>query len=204
MNKLTVDSTLLIMVDIESLDTGPNSVILQMAFAAAESADPDKIISEYSVSLPVNPQTTKKLHLQRTINMDTILWWMDQSREARALLRDNEGDDVDELFALTRSFLKRVARCIDANPNNYEIWARGPQFDIVNIEGLADQVGESVPWSYNTVRDLRSFMSTAGISSSNVAKLPGQVDHVALDDCRFQLACWSAANTAIGRDASGG
>ncbi len=67
-----------------------------------------------------------------------------------------------------------------------EVWARGPQFDIVNLETLFVDCGLRAPWAYDRVMDLRTTMRLAGIKSEDVDS-SGIVPHIAIDDCRFQL-----------------
>lgn len=177
-----------IMKDIESLDLGPKSVVTQLAFVAFDMDDPEdqfRVVSEY---LPIQPQ----IFLGRTINADTVIWWMNQSEEARAGFKQNTGNDMDELTSLVNSFNRKLSQVIEG-ADDYEIWARGPQFDIVNIETLFGDCGEQVPWKYDRVRDLRTLMKLAGVATADVIRPADQIDHVALDDCRYQILCYQQA-----------
>jgi hypothetical protein len=145
--------------------------------------------------LPIDPQVSCLIP-PRQVSGDTIIWWMGQSDLARAKFKESTGNDPEELFSLMRHFVRRFNNITD-NSKDYEIWARGPQFDIVAIESLLFQCGIPVPWSYDKVRDLRTLMSLAGISAGSVMQEEGLIAHNALDDCTFQIACYEAAIRAL-------
>ena len=176
------------MFDIESLDLGTQAVVTQIAFVAFDLADPETVLKEVTEYLPIQPQ----LALGRTISAKTIIWWMQQDDKARNRFKQNDGDDMDELLALMRSVARKASQVI-AESNGYEIWARGPQFDIANIESLLSACGEKAPWKYGAVRDLRTLMSQAGLHVSDVPRRPTLIEHVALDDCKYQIECYVEA-----------
>ena len=76
----------------------------------------------------------------------------------------------------------------------YEIWARGPQFDIAAVESLMEECGVEVPWVYDSVRDLRTLMAAAGITTDDVPKPEGMIAHHAGWDCIYQIRCYMEAN----------
>jgi 3' exoribonuclease, RNase T-like len=178
------------MFDIESLDVGPKSIVTQIAFVAFDLADPLTPIREVSEFLPIQPQ----IQMNRTFSADTLIWWMGQSVEARVRFNQNTGNDLDELPSLIRSVTRKFRNLVGGDDvESYQVWARGPQFDIVNIESLITDVGELVPWRYDSVMDLRTMMKLAGLKSADVEKPATLIDHVALDDCKFQILCYAEA-----------
>lgn len=181
-----------IMVDIESLDLGPRSVVTQIAFVAFPLDDPDTVVKEVNEFLPIQPQ----LALNRTMSASTILWWMTQSDDARGLFQYNDGDDLDELLAMVRSVSRKFTQSLAGFPS-YEVWARGPQFDIVNLESLLIDCGESVPWKYDRVRDLRTIMGAANLKTADVVPSREFTKHVAIEDCYFQIECLYAAHRKL-------
>lgn len=174
----------LFMADIESLDLGPRSIITQVAILVVDQDDPEgeplRVINEY---LPIQPQ----IAMARTWSFSTLNFWMSQDDKSRAGFDRNGGDDLEELLALIRSVNRKVQQEIEGAVD-YELWAKGPQFDIVNMETLMQDAGLDVPWSYNKVRDLRTLMGEADLHTADI-KSDDIVKHVALDDCRFQIRC---------------
>lgn len=175
------------MFDIESLDTGPRSVVSQIAYSIARADDPETIVDQRLVYLPIQPQVV----LKRTISASTILFWMKQSDEARARFAENTGEEFEELPALLRHIMRGYANTV--LDKETEVWARGPQFDIVNIESLAQDCAVDVPWGYSKVRDLRTLMAMAGIATADVPREPRLKEHMADHDTEYQLQCYVEA-----------
>ena len=197
--KKVVEPEVGIMFDIESLDVGPRSVVTEVAFVAFDLADPTTVLKSVEESLPIEPQ----LALRRTISADTLLWWMKQPELARSRMQNCTGNDMEELFALIRSINRKFLQV--TKDKDYEVFARGPQFDIVNIESLCTDAGEDAPWQYYKVRDLRTIMATAGIHSADVERnLKLHPEHIAKADCMYQIQCLAEANARLGQVAAGG
>lgn len=178
-------SKLGIMLDLETLDLGPKSCILQIGIIAFPLDDPETEMRRVDQYLPVQPQ----IALGRTISFKTMLWWMEQDEKARARFVDNDGNDMEELTALVRSVHRKLSDLIQSvGQANIELWAKGPQLDVVNLEGLFADCGLNTPWSYNSVMDLRTVMRLANVDAADVDK-SGIVPHVAISDCQFQIRC---------------
>jgi len=180
-----------IMLDNETLDLGPRSAMLQVGIIAFPLDDPETEERRIDQYLPIQPQ----IALGRTFSFETMLWWMGQDDKARQRFIDNRGNDMDELTALVRSVHRKLTELIESvGKQNVEIWAKGPQFDVVNLETLFVDCGLEAPWSYDSVMDLRTLMRLAGVSSrgDDVDK-SGIVPHVAISDCQFQIRCYAEA-----------
>ena len=181
---MTTKQNVGIMIDIETLDLTPKAVVTQIAVVAFDLDDPETIIREIEEYLPIQPQ----FNLRRTVNASTILWWMDQDEAARKRLKASAGDDFDELVALVNSVNRKLNQVIEA-ADTVEVWARGPQFDIVTLESLFSDLGQMAPWRYDSVRDLRTALALAGVAKGDVPMRAGLVAHHALSDCRHQIDC---------------
>lgn len=182
-----------IMWDIESLDLTPKAVATQIAFVAFDLDDPETHVREVEEYLPIQPQ----LILNRTISASTLIWWMGQDDAARSRFKNSEGDDFDELTALVQSVNRKYLQVVEG-ADEVEVWARGPQFDLVVLESLFGDLGQPVPWKYNQVMDLRTTMKLAGLSSADVPMPAGLVAHHALSDCKYQILCLVEAVRRIG------
>lgn len=176
MNKLGI------MIDIESLDLGPRSIILQVGAIAYPLDDPEVEQRRIDQYLPVQPQ----IDLGRTFNWATMRWWMQQDEKTRERFVDNDGNDMEELTALVRSIHRKLTQLIESVNGAVEIWSRGPQFDIVNLQTLFSDCALDTPWAYDSVMDLRTLAKLAGVKSEEIDK-SGIVPHVAVSDCQFQI-----------------
>jgi 3' exoribonuclease, RNase T-like len=189
--------TIGIMIDIESLSLGPHPVITQLGLQAWNLADASEYIgTPLHTYLPIDPQISSLIP-SRKVSGDTLIWWMEQSDAARMAFKESRGNDVDELFSLMRHFVRRFNTITNEGTADYEIWARGPQFDLVAIESLLFQCGIPAPWAYDKVNDLRTLMHLANLKTKDVPMPTGLVRHNALDDCRYQILCYEAAIRAL-------
>lgn len=180
---MTNTSKVGIMLDLETLDLGPKSVITQVGLIAYPLDDPETEMRRIEETLPVQPQVA----LGRTINFQTVLWWMKQEEAARKHLAESVGNDMEQLLALVRSIHRKLSDLIrSVGEGNIELWARGPQFDVVNLESLFTDCGLNIPWRYDTVMDLRTLAKLAGVKSEDVDHA-GLVPHIAVEDCKFQI-----------------
>jgi exodeoxyribonuclease VIII len=180
------------MTDIESLALGPNAVVTQIAFVFFPIADPETVLAETVVHLPIEPQLT----LKREISAQTLIWWMGQSDSARKEFERNEGEDFEELPSLLRHVNRKFDEVTDGQ--EYELFSRGPQFDIVNIESLMTSCGLKPAWRYDRVRDLRTLMALAGLRTGDVPRDTTRYpEHQALADCHYQILCYAESIRAL-------
>ena len=182
----------IVMADIESLDIGPRSIVSQIGMVFALAADPETVLKEVLVYLPIQPQ----IELKRTISAQTLSWWMKQGDEARAEFEQNTGDDFEELPALLRHVNRQFVQIVDGR--EYELYARGPQFDIVNIESVMSDVAVKPAWKYDRIRDLRTVMALAGMRTGDIPRDTTRFpEHMAVADCNYQMLCLTAALRSI-------
>lgn len=179
-----------LMLDLETLDLGPRAVLSQVALIAFPLDDPESELRRIDQDLPIQPQIT----LGRVMSFDTVLWWMKQEDKARLRFIENTGNDMEELLAFVRSIHRKICEVIQqaGGNQNIELWAKGPQFDVVNLETLFGDCGLDVPWKYDSVMDLRTTMKLAGIRTADVDST-GITPHVAISDCKFQIRCYAEA-----------
>lgn len=184
--------TVVVMVDIETLGMGSDAVVSQMAYMAVPADDPEERISFDSYYLPIQPQ----IDAGRVLTWSTIWFWFQQDDKARLKFEQNIGEDSESLMAFVRSFCHKLTQVRQAAKGPVEFWAKGPQFDMVILESLIRMCGETPPWEYNEVRDLRTMMALAGIGTNDVDST-GIVKHVALEDCRYQIKCYLESVRAL-------
>lgn len=159
-----------LMLDIETLSTRPNAVILSFG---AVKFDPfsNNIDAENGVDvrLDVDEQTVMGRHVQE----ETINWWATQPKEVQeAALGEANRLTVEEFTKLFNRLLVGVDK----------IWCQGPAFDMVIIEDLYRQVGKPTPWQFWQVRDSRTLFGVFGDPRDKNRKEA----HNALIDCVYQ------------------
>lgn len=200
---MSTKTDLLISIDCETLAVGPDAVVTQIAFKAVDKMDPDDTIGFVEYYLPIQPQ----IDAGRLISADTLKYWILSGEEARNKLLESIDGDVNVLTAFVRSFIRKLTQCIEdskASGGDYEIWIRGVSFDVPIFESLAHMCGEFMPWErvndpkgYRKLHELRTLMELAGVTTQDVDNT-GIVAHVALEDCRYQIMCHTAAIKKLG------
>lgn len=185
----------ILMLDVESMALGPRAVLTQVALLGYDLEEDELLETRHVQFYPVDPQ--QQIIPPRRIMASTIGWWMKQSDEARERFEQSTSTDFQDLPALGRHLISTFNQLTDGGTIPYELWAKGPQFDIVAVETLLEEVGLSAPWDYGTVRDLRTLCATAGLNEKNVAKPAGFIPHVAFWDSRWQINVYLAARKLL-------
>jgi hypothetical protein len=158
-----------IMLDLETLATSPDSVILTFG---AVKFDPFTTEQDFDTGLYYRIDVDEQIALGRQVDQGTVDWWGSQNEEVREEAL-GEHDRIS-LEQFTQSLNKFV---VGAN----RIWAQGPVFDIVILENLYRQLGKPTPWPYYLIRDSRTLLKALGDTRS-----PGIMLHNALADCVSQ------------------
>lgn len=182
---------MIVSIDIESLSLGPRPVITQIAMLGWDLQEDELMEHRHVQYYPIEPQ--QQIIPARVISASTIAWWMDQPDEARALFRYSTETEFEDLAARLRNLITVFNQLTDYGKSNYEVVAKGPQFDIVAIETLLVECGLTVPWAYDRIVDLRTMLRRSGINPRNVPKPAGCIPHVAFWDARWQISQYLAA-----------
>lgn len=172
-----------IMVDLETLSTKPDAVIL--AIGAVKFNQHTILDSFYRV---INLDSCVKAGLR--IDSDTLLWWMRQGQEAR-----------DAVFACpVMVYLEHALRdfaIFCGTKDEYFIWGNGSDFDNVILRNAYEAVGQPLPWKF---WNNRCFRTARAISGQTPNRRIG-THHNALDDAQTQaqfLLNWWGSKRGIG------
>lgn len=188
---------LLLMLDIESLSLGARPVVTQVAMLGYDLQEDELLDTRHVQYYPIEPQL--QIIPPRRIMASTIAWWMKQSDDARSRFEFSTSDDFEDLRALARGLIATFNQLTRNGTLNYELVAKHPQFDVVAIETLLEELGFVKPWAHDRVFDLATHLKSAGVNGKNVHKPAGFIPHVAFWDARWQIAQYLEAKKAIGR-----
>lgn len=159
-----------VMLDLETLSTRPESVILTLGAVKFNPWGED-VDAESGLYLRVN--VDEQLELGRHVQEETIDWWGKQSAEVREeAMGETDRVSLDDLTRQLNKFLVGV--------NN--IWCQGPAFDIVILENLYRQLVKPTPWQFWQIRDSRTLFGVHGDPREKDRKAA----HNALMDCYYQ------------------
>lgn len=158
-----------VMVDIESLHTSPNCVILTIG---AVIFDPKG--QGVTERLELRPTIEDQMELGREIDESTLKWWAKQSPEA---LEEALGDEGRISFKDCMEQLYKFCW------NRRAVWSNGAAFDVVAMETAWIQLGMKIPWSFYTVRDTRTLYEITSVSLKDDKHV---TTHRAVEDAEHQ------------------
>lgn len=171
-----------IMVDIETLGTKQNAVVLSIGavrFRMGVQDDVDTIMDgdrNFYARLDTDEQELRG----RTTDEDTLAWWKRRSSQARNVLTET-GEPVQSVLARFTIF------CADAK----RMWGNGNMFDNAIIRSLYDDYNQDYPIPYWRDLDMRTLtwlwnFITDWRSKGKLPKVDLGTKHTADDDARRQ------------------
>lgn len=163
-----------VMIDIETLSTRPDALILTIG-AVRFRRDGGEILPKDKFYVRVCIDSCKRYGLH--VEPDTLEWWSRQNERARY-----EAVENTDRVALPTA-LDRLSKFFGANDI---VWANSPSFDCVILENAYRACGKVAPWKFWNLRDCRTIKDIACVrSSGGSSKEP---NHHAIDDCLDQVA----------------
>lgn len=177
-----------IMIDIETLGTSTNCVVLSVAAVAFDLGRDD---IHGALLIDIDPVDCERYGMK--VEVSTFLWWLQQSQEARDELTAVRPRET--LFKAMRQLAHFCRRYLEhsAIPG---VWAKGPHFDLAILENCFRAVSMEVPWTYNNYRDTRTLAHVTALQHGHY--LVGTL-HKPLDDCNSQIRLVQAAMRQIQR-----
>jgi len=155
-----------VMVDLETLGNGPQSVII--AIGAVEF-DPDVGAVSRMFEYRIDPQSCIDAGLK--MDASTVMWWMQQSDEARSVFKSDLGPLVDALEDFAEWY-----------PKGAPLWGNGATFDNVILANAYKSVKLKQPWKYTDDRCYRTLKNLL----PHINQEAVGVKHNAVDDARYQ------------------
>ncbi len=158
-----------VMIDIETLGTERNSIILTIGAIKFDRND-ETFYEEFYKWVDID--SCKRLGM--TFDKSTVEWWNKQLKEVR-----------DEAFHSTpREGIEPVLQALKTfiGGDGTKVWSHGSCFDIVMLEDIYKKCGIIVPWKFWNIRDTRTLYDVCSISL-----ITDKNTHNALHDCKRQI-----------------
>lgn len=174
-------TTLRVMLDLETMSTAANAAITQIGACTNDGREPFKATVTLHSSMAAGLR----------VDGSTIMWWMQQSDEARKSICDSTQPLKEALIAFASWLGYEGGRtgvvC--------ELWAYPAQFDVTILGEAYRACGFDVPpWHYRAPRCLRTLALVC--PSVDKALFEASVEHDALSDAQAQM-CWLDAMLAV-------
>jgi hypothetical protein len=156
-----------LMVDLETLATSPDAVILTIGAVTFDPAS-NKIFDKLYYRVDV--ESCDRLGM--TINDDTVEWWSKQAADVQteAFAEDNRVP-IEEVI---EKFHKFAWNC-DA------FWSHGATFDLVILDCYYRKLNKVPPWNFWQIRDTRTLFDLG-----YDPEMPKEGLHNALEDASRQ------------------
>lgn len=171
-----------VMVDLETMGNNPYSAIVSIG-AVEFNLDTGEIGEKFYQTVSLQSCLDAGL----IVNADTIMWWMQQSDDARKELSTN---CVDLAVALQK-FSQFMFQC---EGEYCQVWGNSARFDLGILSDAYRKCSLATPWSFRNercVRTLVSFNPELRKKSTFVG-----TQHNALHDCLHQIQyCNTIANS---------
>lgn len=165
---MTID----IMLDLETMDTGPHAAIVAIGAVAVDAMGGRILTPMWYCSVDLK----SAIELGGTVSGDTIMWWMKQSDAARNKLAEDP-KDIDICLTAFSTWVKSWG--------DVRMWGNGSDFDNVILGNAFKRSNIPLPWTYKNNRCFRTVINLA--KGMNIPK-PERVGvhHNALDDALYQ------------------
>lgn len=169
------------MIDLETLGTKSNSVILSIGVAQFDLRGSVMAVFHRGVLV----DSCLKAGLQ--VDGSTIEWWLKQPKE-----------NIERLLNLNCTTLynaleELASLSLYANSKNCYVWSHGSNFDIVLLENAYKAVGQKIWWDYKNVRDTRTLFDVVNY------KYEAKGGHDALEDAISQAKAVCEAYQQLNR-----
>lgn len=174
-----------LMIDIESLSTKPNGVILSIG---AVFFDETGLGADFYQNIDLE----SSMEAGFEIDAGTVYFWLKQSSEAGAVLDNKKLHYVDAIY----SFMEFL--CENCDTETVKVWGNSPSFDLVMLKNYVNKADifehtESELWKFYNERDFRT-----AVDIYKCKRVKPNVAHNALEDAKAQaqtlINYWSAQN----------
>ncbi len=171
-----------VMVDLETMATGPNAAVIQVGFVPFNSRTGE--VSEDVFAADVDLHSS--ILMGGDVDAETIAFWRDQGGLKRGA--------QPSLSMMT--CLRRLSKWFEKFPEVKRVWAQGPSFDVAILDGYYRRAKIPAPWAYNSARDTRTAYDLA--KELGWSKPAGtEADHSSIEDCQRQIVCLMSALSTI-------
>lgn len=173
-----------VMLDLETMGSGSKAAIVSIGAVLFDPMTGETGAEFYQVV-----SLNSSAHYGE-LDPGTVIWWMQQSEEARAVFLD---ENKTSLKAALESFSSWIEQNCDQNEKGKPeaiVWGNGATFDNVIMGNAYKATRLRQPWAFFNDRDVRTIVDLGkqlrGIDHKKTLELEGTA-HNALDDAKFQV-----------------
>lgn len=187
-----------LMIDLETMGNGPNAPIVAIGAVFFEPAT-----GELGQQFNTVVKLGSDMAAGALPDGDTIIWWLTQSEEARAIIASKQAQDI--MVALDGLSKFVIQHC--EKPKYLKVWGNGAAFDNVILRSAYERCGRAPCWEWFNDLDVRTVVALGraiGFDPKREMPFDGE-RHNALADAihqaRYVSVIWQALT---GTAAAGG
>lgn len=109
------------------------------------------------------------------INASTVMWWLNQSEQARKDLTESAAFNLNEALMEFSEFCDK----------DYQVWGNSAKFDCGILQNAYNKTNLPIPWDFRKERCVRTLVSFHPEIKDNYPSMG--TAHNALSDCYFQV-----------------
>jgi hypothetical protein len=159
------------MLDIETLGVEPGCVVLSIGAVAFTSTT---LGNTFHAHISVEDSVNHGL----VIEPRTVMWWMEQSDEARKAITVEGVPLLQALDDFRQAF----------DWKDTKVWCNGASFDFPIVKALFSAVGQKLPWAYYNEMDFRTVKNFFSKKQYDGLKVIPNIKHDGLEDAKAQAA----------------
>ena len=173
-----------LMIALETMGTKPNAPIVSIGAVFFEPANGE-----------LGPEFYRVVSLKSSVgngaipDPETIMWWMQQSEEARSAICDKDAITISAALIKLNAFIRD-----NADSSKVQVWGNGAAFDNVILRTHYDREFIPCAWHFANDRDVRTIVEMGrqiGINPRRDIPFEGDM-HNALADAKHQAKYVSA------------
>ena len=154
-----------ISIDIETLGTDPNSIILQIGIVGF---NPET--GEIGTKVNTNIDLERSIKEGFSFSADTFYWWLKQDRRAGATLQENR---YHPKTVCTQ--VEKYIQTYTVGPDDVRVWGNGAAFDNVIVKNHFQKFDIEVPWKFWNDRCARTLFAL----NPHISRVKPKITHVA-------------------------
>ena len=159
-----------LMLDIETMGNKSNSAIVSIG-----AVEFDIKTGKTGKEFYRNVSLKSSIDLGLNIDADTVMWWMNQSDDARKSLTNEKAISINEALLDFSNFCNK----------DYQIWGNSARFDLGLMQDAYNKAILPITWDFRKERCVRTLVSFKPEIKKNL-EFKGTA-HNALADCYNQI-----------------
>lgn len=159
-------------IDLETLGTGSNSLIMSIGMACVQDDSQDiyKLLN-----------LDDQIRLGRTVDVSTMQWWSTQNTDLYQHNLQGNSHNFNN-----KDILEVISNIFNESPKDTYLWGYGSVFDNVLLKSLYETYEMVYPVFYRNDMCLRTLLSITNASGHTIPEFKSETPHHAYEDAKSE------------------